>query len=144
MGSKRAASAYSNTVWGQTPENRAIFTFSMYNYCHYEHYVLDSEICLIQKSGNGDRTNNSEMKPTAELKAQRGEALCSVFLTFSWYSCLSAHSFLLKTSRHLPDPTEGRKGTPGYRSVFCIIPTVPLIFSGGIVRSHKYPWKAEE
>lgn len=82
MGSKRAASAYSNTVSGQTPENGAIFTFSMY-YCHYEHYVQDSEICLIQKSGNGDRSNNSEMKPTAELKAQREEALCSVFLNFS-------------------------------------------------------------
>lgn len=74
MGSKRAASAYSNTVSGQTPGNEAIFTFSTHNCWHYEHYVLDSETQFIQKSCNGDRSNNSKMKPTAELKGQREEA----------------------------------------------------------------------
>lgn len=74
MGGKRAAPAYCHTVWGQTPENEAIFTFSTYNYWHYEHYVLGSEIGFTQKSGNGDRSNNSEMKPTVELKGQREEA----------------------------------------------------------------------
>lgn len=74
MGSKRAASAYCNTVSGQAPENEAIFTLSTYNYWHYEHYVLDSERWCIQKPGNVDRSNNSEMEPTVELKGQREEA----------------------------------------------------------------------
>lgn len=66
-----------------------------------------------------------------------------MFLTFSWYSCPTSHSFLFKISPHLPDPVEGRQGTPGYMTVFCIMPTVLLIF-GGIVRSYKYSRRAIE
>lgn len=71
------------------------------------------------------------------------QALCSVFLAFSCYSCLSAYSFLFKIPPHLPDRTEERQGTPSYMAVLCLIPAVLLTF-GSSVRWHKLPWIAKE
>lgn len=83
------------TLIGQIPKNEAAFTFSMYNYWHWEHFVLDHEVWFIQKSGNGDRSHTSKVKPTAELKVQREVA--STFVVCSWLS-LAISAFLLVPS----------------------------------------------
>lgn len=80
------------TPIGQIPENEVVFMFCMYNYWHYEHYVVDCETWFIQKSGNGDCSNNSKIKPTGEIKRpkRRGKH----FVVCSWLS-LAIPVFLL-------------------------------------------------